>query len=346
MPHSTKSKWYLKHKLTLLLATGVVFLGLYVIWHTDKAPRTDDAYAYADSINVSSEVSGRIIDLSVKDNQHVRKGDLLMQIDPRPFQNALDKANANLDTLNHEIELTQRTVNAQIANADVAKANIERARAVYEQASDTLNRMEPLKNTQYISQEQVDQARTAKQTAMSALNMAILEAKRAQSAISSVDALVAKKEIIKAEIAQAKLNLEYTTIKAPFDGIVVGLKTSVGQFTTTGHSIFTLINTTKWYVIANFRETEIGTITPGETTQVYILSNPSKRFQGKIESIGFGVYPDDGGSSVDGLPHVVRTINWVRVAQRFPIRIAIDNPDDSLFRIGASAVAILSPEKN
>ncbi len=346
MPHSTKSKWYLKHKVTLLLATGVVFLSLYVIWHTDKAPRTDDAYAYADSINVSSEVSGRIIDLSVKDNQHVRKGDLLMQIDPRPFQNALDKANANLDTLNHEIELTQRTVNAQIANADVAKANIERARAVYEQASDTLNRMEPLKNTQYISQEQVDQARTAKQTAMSALNMAILEAKRAQSAISSVDALVAKKEIIKAEIAQAKLNLEYTTIKAPFDGIVVGLKTSVGQFTTTGHSIFTLINTTKWYVIANFRETEIGTITPGETTQVYILSNPSKRFQGKIESIGFGVYPDDGGSSVDGLPHVVRTINWVRVAQRFPIRIAIDNPDDSLFRIGASAVAILSPEKN
>ena len=338
-----ENKRNLKQKVTFMLVILAVALGLYVIWHTQTAPRTDDAYVSADTIGVSPEVSGRIINLAVKDNQQVKKGDLLFQIDPRPFQNALDMAKANLNALNHEIELTQRTINAQKLSADAAKANTENARAALDQANDTLNRMEPLQNQHYVSAEQVDQARTAKRTAKASLNTAMLEAERARAGISGVDALVAKRDVLNAAIVLAKLNLEYTTVRAPFDGVVINLKTSIGQFAASGHPVFTLANTTKWYVIANFRETELEKIKPGIVTQIYVLSDPSKRFSGTVKSVGYGVFPDDGGNDVEGLPHVTRTLNWVRVAQRFPVRIVIDKPDGALLRIGESAVVILAP---
>lgn len=344
MQHDSNKQGRRGRMIALLLIAIALGLGIFVIWRTETAPRTDDAYVYADTINVAPEVSGRIIDLAVKDNQHVKKGDVLFRIDARPFQASLDRAEANLIALNHEIELTQRSVNAQKLGADAARANVERARAAMDQATDTLNRLEPLQGKQYVSAEQIDQARTAKRSAQAALNTAELEAQRASAGVSGVDALVAKRDVLKAEIALTRLNLEYATVRAPFNGVVINLKTSVGQFAAAGHPVFTLANTTRWYVVANFRETELGQIKPGVTTQVYVLSDPSKRFSGKVESIGYGVFPDDGGSDVGGMPRVPRSINWVRVAQRFPIKIVVDQPDASLFRIGESAVAILKPD--
>ena len=329
--------------LALALTVAAISLGIYAIWHTETAPRTDDAYVYADTINVAPEVSGRIVDLPVRDNQHVKKGDLLFRLDTKPFQATLDKANAGLNALNHEIELTQRSVNAQKLGADAASANVERARAALDQSADTLDRMAPLLGKQYVSAEQLDQAKTARRSAQAALNTAQLEAQRASAGVSGVDALVAKRDVLKAEIELARLNLEYATVRAPFDGVVIDLKTSTGQFAAAGHPVFTLANTSRWYVVANFRETELSSIRQGEKVDAYILADSSHHFSGKVESIGYGVFPDDGGSDAGGLPHVPRAINWVRVAQRFPVRIAIDQPDASLFRIGASAVAILKP---
>lgn len=330
--------------IALLLLLVAIALAVFVVWRIDTAPRTDDAYVYADTINVAPEVSGRIVDLPVKDNQAVKKGDVLFQIDPRPFQATLAKAEANLIALDNEIELTQRSVNAQKFGAAAAKADIERARANAEQTRDTLNRLELLLRTNYVSVEEVDRARTAKRAAQAQLSTAVLDAQRASAGISGVDALVAKREVIRAEIALAQLNLEYATVRAPFDGIVINLKTSAGQFAAAGHPVFTLANTSRWYVVANFRETELEHIKTGQAAQVYVLSNSSKHFRGVVESVGFGVFPDDGGGEVDGLPRVPRSINWVRVAQRFPVRIAVEQPDPSVFRIGASAVAIMTPD--
>lgn len=344
MPHETETQGRFGRPIALLLVLAALGLAVFVIWRIDTAPRTDDAYAYADTINVTPEVSGRIIDLAVKDNQAVKKGDLLFQIDPRPFQANLEKAQASLTALDREIELTQRSVNAQKFAADAATASIERARAAAEQATDTLNRMEPLLGTEYVAAEQVDQARTAKRAAHAQLNAALLDAQRATAGISGVDALVAKREVIKAEITLAQLNLEYATVRAPFDGIVLTLKTSVGQFAAAGHPVFTLANTTHWYVVANFRETDLEHIKPGQAAQVYVLSESAKRFPGVVESIGYGVFPDDGGGEAAGLPNVPRSINWVRVAQRFPVRILVEKPDPGVFRIGASAVAIMTPD--
>lgn len=109
--------------------------------------------------------------------------------------------------------------------------------------------------------------------------------------------------------------------------------------------IFTLIDTRHWYVIANFRETELKNIHAGTPANVRLMSDSGKVFVGKVDSIGYGVLPDDGGMVLGGLPRVSRSINWVRVAQRFPVKIVVDKPDEEMFRIGASAVATLEPQK-
>lgn len=327
------------------LLAAALGLAVYVVHRVDQAPRTDDAYAYADTVNVAPEVNGRIVDLRVTDNQAVHQGDVLFRLDPRPFQQALAKAKASLVTLDQEIVLTQRTVNAQKFAADAAASSVARAKALAGQATDTRERMEPLFPEGFVAAEQLDQARTAERSAQVQLETARIDAQRAEAGISGVEALVAKREVIKAEIAMAELDLEYTTVKAPCDGRVVDLKVSAGQYAAAGHPVFTVVNTGRWYVVANFRETELAHIRPGRTAQVYLLSNPGQRYQGEVESVGYGVFPDDGGVDTGGLPHVPRSINWVRVHQRFPVRILIPQPGLAEFRLGASAVAtITGPE--
>ncbi|GGC85944.1 multidrug transporter subunit MdtN [Undibacterium terreum] len=328
--------------VTLLLVKLALALVIYVIWRLDSAPRTDDAYVYADTVNVAPEVSGRIDKLAVKNDQLVKQGDILFSIDSRPFEATLAKAQAGLQTLNAQIELTQRSVNAQKFAADAAHSSVERARAAAEQATDTLNRMAPLLNPGYVSAEQLDQARTAHRSAQAQLQSAVLQAQQAKAAVSGVEALLAQRAVLTAEIALAKLNLEFSTVRAPFNGRVLGLTTAAGQFAAAGRPVFTLADTRRWYVVANFRETELVEMAPGRHVQIYLLTAPSRHFSGIVESVGHGVYPDDGGSQDAGLPHVPRSINWVRVAQRFPVRILVDNADSELFRIGASAVAIIS----
>ena len=325
-----------------VLVLAAIALACLVLWRLDTEPRTDDSFAYADTINVTPEVSGLIIDLAVSDNQAVKQGQVLFRIDPRPYNEALNRAQANLDALDSEIALTQRSVNAQKLGAIASTTSVERNRAALSQATDTLNRMEPLLAKGYVSAEQIDQGRTAKRVAQVQLDTSLIDAQRATAAISGVDALVAKRAVAKADIELAKINLEHTSVRAPFDGRIIALRTSVGQFAAAGHPIFTLANTGRWYVVANFRETELAHIMPGHVAQVYLLSDPSRRFSGVVDSIGYGVFPDDGGSEAAGLPRIPRSINWVRVAQRFPVRILIDKPDPALFRIGASTVAIIN----
>lgn len=328
--------------VALVLLTLLVLI--FVIWRLDREPRTDDAYAYADTIDVVPEVSGRIVELAVRDNQAVGRGDLLFQIDPRPYQDALKRAQANLVALDKQIALTQRSVNAQQYNADSVRAAVERARAAAAQATDTLHRTEPLLQQGYVSAEEVDVARTAQRATQSELAAAALQAQQAAAAVSGVDALVAQRAVAEADIAIAELNLEFATVRAPFDGRVVSLKTSTGQFASALKPVFTLIDTRRWYVVANFRETELNGIRVGTPATVYLMSDTSQRFRGTVDSISYGVLPNEGGIALPGgLPHIERTLNWVHVAQRFPVKIRVDDPNPDLFRVGTSAVAVLYP---
>src|SRR5271168_3982162 len=153
---TSKRKWP-----AILLVLVTIALLIFVIGLLDHAPRTDDAYAYADTIDVVPEVSGRIVNLAVHDNQAVKQGDLLFQIDPRLYEDALTREKASLVALDRQIELTQRTVNAQKYNAQSVRAAVESARAAATQAADTLRRTEPLLRQGYVSAEDVDRTRTA-----------------------------------------------------------------------------------------------------------------------------------------------------------------------------------------
>ncbi|CAB3807483.1 Multidrug resistance protein MdtN [Paraburkholderia ultramafica] len=325
----------------LIIVLITLLLAGFVLWRLDHAPRTDDAYIYADTVNVVPEVDGRIVELPVRDNDAVRQGDLLLRIDPRRYQDALNQALGRLDVLDKQIALTQRTVNAQQYNAASVSAGVERARAAANQATDTLRRTEPLLSQGYTSAEEVDRARTAQRAAQAELDAAMLQAQQAAAAVSGVDALVAQRAEVEAQIAIAKLNLEFTEVRAPFDGRVVSLRTTVGQFASALKPVFTLIDTRHWYVVANFRETELKNIHAGSPATVYLMSDTSRRFAGTVDSVGYGVLPDDGGVVLEGLPRVQRSINWVHVSQRFPVKIAVRNPDPALFRVGTSAVASL-----
>jgi multidrug efflux system membrane fusion protein len=336
---TSKSKWP-----AIILVVVTLLLLLFVIRLVDRAPRTDDAYVYADTIDVVPEVSGRIVELAVRDNQAVRQGDLLFRIDPRPYQDALTRGKASLVALDRQIELTQRTVNAQQYNAQSVRAAVERARAAASQASDTLNRMEPLLSHGYESAEDVDRARTAQRATQAELSAAQLQAQQAAAAVSGVDALVAQRAVVMAEIAIAELNLEFATVRAPFDGRIVSLKTSTGQFASALKPVFTLIDTRHWYVVANFRETELKGVRTGTPATVYLMSDTGQRFRGSVDSISYGVAPDEGGLALPGgLPRIQRTLNWVHVSQRFPVKIRVDQPNPELFRVGTSAVAVLHP---
>lgn len=328
----------------LIVLASVLVLG-YVIWQLEVSPTTDDAYVYADTIDVVPEVNGRIIELAVRDNQRVRQGDLLIRIDPRPYQDALDQARARLVTLNQQIGLAQRSVNAQEYEAASAVASVDRAKAQAKQSNDTLQRLEKLLVSGYVSVEAVDQARTAQRSTAAELNASRLQAQRASAAVSGVDALVAQRAEVEAQISLAELNLEFTEVRAPFDGRIASLRTTVGQFASAFKPIFTLIDTRHWYVVANFRENDLKGIKAGTPATLYLLTDTGKRFQGQVDSTSYGVLPDDGGTVVEGLPRVQRSINWVRVSQRFPVKIAVLDPDPELFRIGASAVAVLRADE-
>lgn len=340
-PKPNRARRVFGRLLGAVIVVVAIALAAYVVYYLDTSPRTDDAYARANTIGVAPQVNGRIIALRVRDNQAVNKGDVLFEIDPTPYQHSLARSRAALDSLEKQIGLSRRDIRAQQLGAEAARANIGKAQAQAEQAADTLNRIEPLLAKEYVTAEQVDQARTAKRASDAALQVARRDAERAAAAVSGTDAQEARLGELRAAVAMGEYDLAQTVVRAPFDGRVTNLDIAEGEFAATGRPLFTLIDTRNWYVIANFRETALRDIRPGMTAEVYLMADPDRRFTGIVDSIGFGVFPEEGGSSAAGLPRVPRSINWVRVAQRFPVRIRIDDPPSELFRVGASAVALI-----
>ena len=332
-----RKKWPL---LALVLAAIVALI--LVIWQLQTSPETNDAYVYADTIDVVPEVSGRIVEMPIRDNLRVKKGDLLFRIDPRPYQAMLDDAKARLTTLDAQIMLTQRTIKAQEYNAQSVSAAVERAKALVKQTTSSRIRLEPLVPQGFASQEDLDQARTAEKAARAELEATLLQAKQASAAVTGVDAMVAQRAGILAQIALAELHLEFTEVRAPFNGVVVALKTTVGQYASALKPVFTLLDDDHWYVVANFRETDLQNVRPGVPARITVMTNHST-FEGVVDSVGTGVLPD-GGSVIEGLPVIQKSINWVHVSQRFPVKIAVKDPDLNLFRMGASASAVLQPQ--
>ena len=193
-----------------------------------------------------------------------------------------------------------------------ARAELARLEAQFQHADDHLNHLEPLLPQHFVTQDRVEEARAQRATALASLSAA------------------------EAAVHAAELDLSYCSVRAPFTGLVVNMNISNGAFARAGAEVFTLVDTRTWYVIANFRETQLRRIAAGTPADIYLQSQPFKHFRGTVVGLGWAVLPENG-TSVMGLPNVERSLDWIRLAARFPVRIKVDNPDDT-FRVGESAV--------
>ena len=326
--------------VSLIALVGVLVTGVLASRRIDQRPRTDDAYLQGDLVHLAPDVSGRIVELNVRDNQEVRKGDVLFRIDPEPYRMRVDQARAAVQGLEAKLGLTADQVASQTSKADAAARGIGSAEAQRSLASSTLARMEPLLGRGFVTAQQVDQARTAQRTAQIALQQAQLQADEARQAIINTKPTEAELEGARATLALAERDLNKTVVRAPCDGRITALDIAAGEFAATGHPLFTIIDTEHWYAIGNFRETDLAGMEPGRRATVYVMAQPSRPVPGEIDSLGWGV-ASDVSSTFGGLPHVERTLNWVRIAARFPVRILLDAPPDDLMRYGATAVIVI-----
>ena len=261
------------------------------------------------------------------------------------------------------------------SGVDLAKATVSRAQAAVtaaeaqlKYATNDLHRVEPLLQKQYVTVDRVDQANTAVRVANGNYDAAVAALSEAQAeltqavlhqqeaddlafesrarlgqsihVIDTLDILESQRPGLAARVDRARVDLERCRVVAPFDAFVTNMNISEGAYARPGTAMFTLIDTRKWYVIANYREGKVKNIHIGSAVDVYLMGHPEKKFTGRVESIGYGVFPEDG-QVITGLPNIERTLNWVHLSTRFPVRIRVQNPDSELFRIGATAVTIV-----
>jgi membrane fusion protein, multidrug efflux system len=311
--------------VSLVALAGVLVTGVLVSRRIDQRPRTDDAYLQADIVHMAPDVGGRIVELDVRDNQKVHRGQVLFRIDPEPYRLRVDQARATVLGLEATLAVTADQVASQTSKADAAARGIDTAEAQNALAASTLMRLEPLLGRGFVTAQQVDQARTSHRTAQIVLQQSRLQAAEARQGITSTKPIAADLEAARATLALAQRDLNKTVVHAPCDGRITALDIAAGEFAVVGVPLFTIIDTEHWHAIANFRETDLAAIKPGQHATVYVLAQPGRPVRGQVDSLGWGV-ASDVSATIGGLPHVERTLNWVRIAARFPVRILLDAP--------------------
>ena len=315
---------------------------IYFAWSTvSTSPRTDVAEIHAPVVHVSSIVPGRIIAIEVENNARVKKGDVLFRIDPESYQLRLTQAEAELRAAESELAQGQRNIDTAQSNAEVAQKQIERAQNNADLAKQTLDRLEPLLSKGFVTAQQVDQAKTAYSDALVSLDQALQQSEGASSVIGTLDTRQAQVDTARATVALARRDLDNTTIRAPFDGLIVGLTTPVGEFVVSGQAVFSMIDTANWEAVAYFRETELPAIHIGDEADVYVMASPDQPVRGTVVSMGWGIRSEEE-ITVLGLPVVSSSLNWVKVAKRFPVYIHLEDPPPQLMRVGASVNVAIS----
>lgn len=321
---------------------GTVVLAL-ISWAVNAThPSTNDGEVCADTIGVASRVSGPIKQLAVEDNQKVKKGDLLFVIDEEPYKLAVEAAKATLAAAEGDLVNSQLAITSQGNEAEAAAASLNQAQAALATAKDNYDRTAPLLAKHFVSQQDVDNALHSVQGAKASVAAAQSRMLAAQSAVQSSSAAKARRDAAAVALAQAELSLKYCTERAPFDGLVAGMDISEGTYAHPGVPLFTLIDTGTWNVEAAFRETDLHKIKPGDKAEVQIKTAPGKTFPGTVQSIVWGATPHPT-DPVPGLPVVKRDLDWVKLAQRFPVKILLKDVPPDCLRIGSTASAVVTP---
>lgn len=303
----------------VLVAIGA---GLWAYWrHGTLYPSTQDAYVQAHVLTIAAEVTGRVVSVNVVENQKVTAGDVLFELDGSLYKNAVTQARASLQSAS-EAEGGYAT---QIKAASTA---VQSAKAADDATQAQLDRVKTLMNRGDVAQATLDQARaTAAQTA-AALNAAKAQLAQARSAlVANRDA----RTTAQAQLQTAQTNLARTTVTAPVDGWIANITLREGSVVTAYAPLFSIIEDSQWWVEANFKETDLARLVAGQPATVSIDLLPGQSLSGKVASIGYG-----SGSTFSLLPAENASGNWVKVTQRFAVRIALD-PTKLPLRVGASA---------
>lgn len=344
--------------ISIILIIAVV---LYLIWKLffNNSVSTDNAYVGAETASVTSMVTGQVAEVLVSDTKQVKKGDVLVRIDPRDAEISLAQAKAELRKAQRQYKQTaanSSALNSQVFVSDdgihSAEAQVAKAKAELDKAKDELNRRQQLSASGAISKEELSSSQSAMQNAQAGYDLAqagLAQAKSsqkaAQSTLAANDALIQGSNenstpdvlVAQAKLKQAELDLERTVVKAPFDGVVTSRKIQVGQRVAPGSVMLMVVPLSQLYVDANFKESQLEKVRVGQkVTLTSDLYGDSVEYKGTVTGFSGGT-----GSAFALIPAQNATGNWIKVVQRLPVRIQLDPKElaEHPLRVGLSMEA-------
>lgn len=360
-------KKYTKYIVTGAIVIVALLFVMIKYWDYMANPWTRDGKVQANVVQIASRVSGPIVNLNIKDNQFVNAGDILFEIDPRTYQAAYDQARAQLDQtggnvagLEKQIEALRASVRAAEASVRQAKSGIAQleptianAKAEYDRQDEMLKRnatsVKALQQAEANYQVSVQQ----KVAAEAGLNQAYAGLAQSKASLAQAEAqLVALGENnpqLRTSIAalrQAELNLEFTKVIAPVDGFITNLSLQIGSQAVANQAVLALVDVNSFWITGYFKETSVAKIKSSNKAVVTLMSYQDTPVDGIVESIGWGIAQSDGSTGYQLLPNVSPTFEWIRLAQRVPVKIKLLNkPEDVQLRVGTTAsIMIMTKE--
>ena len=325
----------LRFAITAVVVVMAAFLG-HALWrHYIYSPWTRDGRVRAEVVRIAPDVSGLVTKVPVYDNQFVHKGDLLMEIDQERYRNAVSLAQANLASTEANARAAGANINAALAAAAARKAEFQMRR----EQSDRREKLGEL----IAKEDRADAASTAN-SALASWQQAQASGNQANAARAQAQAAVEQAQV---SLDLATLNLERTAVRAPVDGYVTNLDVRVGDYAATGSPRMALIDSHSYYIYGYFEETKIPHLRIGDPVKIRLMSGGT-RLDGKIIGVARGITDADNPTGTDLLAKVNPTFNWVRLAQRVPVRIAIDTdhmPEGTLLAAGMTATIEVQPRR-
>jgi multidrug resistance efflux pump len=355
-----KSRKYLLTGAVVLIAVIAVLLKY---WDYVVNPWTRDGQVRADVVQITPRVSGPIVRLSVEDNQFVKTGDLLFEIDPRTFAASLAQAQAQYDSALDNYVALEKQVEAEVAQVDVSKAEVLQAESGIKELDATVakntaeyKRQQDMLSKDATSKKSMERARANYQVSLEQRKEAVAGVTQAKATLAQSEAAMAKAKanlgapgednasIREAQAAQeqAELDLEFTRIKAPVDGYVTNLNLRLGSQAVANQPALALVDTNSYWIHGFFKENSIENIREGNKAIVTLMTYPDTPLEGQVDSLGWGIAQQDGSTGEDLLPNVSATFEWIRLAQRVPVRIhLVDVPDNVALRVGTTASVLV-----
>lgn len=321
-----------------LVAVLVAVVAVLWWWEEQRVnPTTDDAFVKADIVGVAAQVSGPIVRTLVVDNQEVEIGEPLFEIDPQPFELAVAEARARRD-------LAAQDVEAYAAAVEVARAQLATEEAALLYARQYLDRIRPLVERSFMTQNELDEATTKEFEARAGVDAALRALQVAEATYGEAGDLNSRYRFAEAALAEAELMLSYTRVYAPVNGYVTNLNLPLGTYVNEGVQLFAIVDRDSFWFSARFKETFLDRVRPGQPATITLNSYPDRSFPAVVQGVGWGIFQPDG-STVELLPEVDPVVYWVRLAQRFPVRVEFLERDASRpLRVGANGWVTIHTE--